>query len=165
METVEEEAKLGHLRNCELWLFTDNSTSESCFVKGSSSPPLLHELIVRLCNVEIEAGFTLHFVHVAGTRMIAQGTDRLSRGIPLEGVLTGKPMLDYVDLAKSATDRHPPLLEFVRSWTQKPKLKPLTAEEWFVEAHGIIGGCKDSHGVWIPKHANNGRLYLWVPPL
>ena len=33
VETVEEEAKLGHLRNCELWLFTDNSTSESCFVK------------------------------------------------------------------------------------------------------------------------------------
>ena len=102
---------------------------------------------MRLRRVEIEAGFTFHFVYVAGTRMIAQGTDGLSRGILLEGVLTGKPMLDYVDLAKSATDRYPPLLEFVRSWTQKPKLKSLTAEEWFVEDHGIIGGCKDSHGM------------------
>ena len=164
VETVEEEAELGHLKNCELWLFTDNSTSESCFVKGSSSSPLLHELIVRLRKVEIEAGFTLHFVHVAGTRMIAQGTDGLSRGMLLEGVLTGKPMLSYIDLAKSAIDRFPPLLEFVRSWTQMPKLEPLTPEEWFVEAHGIVGGFRDDHGIWIPKHARNGRLYLWAPP-
>ena len=93
VETVEEEAKLGHLRRTELWLFTDNSTAESCFARGNSSSKKLHELIVRLRKVEMEAGLNLQLVHVAGTRMIAQGTDGLSRGVLLEGVLSGKDML------------------------------------------------------------------------
>ena len=164
VETVEEEAQQGHLKGAELWLFTDNSTSESCFVKGSSSSPLLHELILRLRKVEVDVGFSLYFVHVAGTRMIDQGTDGLSRGMLLEGVLTGKAMLVYIDLAKTAIERHPPLLEFVRSIAEEPELEPLTTEQWFVEGHGIIGGKKDGHGVWIPEHALNGTKYLWVPP-
>ena len=40
----------------------------------------------------------------------------------------------------------------------------LTPKQWFVEAHGITGGKKDHHGVWIPDHANNGKFYLWAPP-
>ena len=31
VDTVSEEAKAGRLRNCEFFLFTDNSTAESCF--------------------------------------------------------------------------------------------------------------------------------------
>ncbi len=79
-DTVEEEATEGHLTNGELWLFTDNSTAESCFFGGGSSTKLLHELILWLRKAEMKYGFTLHVVHVAGTRMIAQGTDGLSRG-------------------------------------------------------------------------------------
>lgn len=164
VETVEEEAAMGHLRDCELWLFTDNSTAESCFAKGSSSSKLLHELVLRLRKAEMAAGFTLHLVHVAGTRMIAQGTDGLSRGVLLEGVLAGKDMLSFVDLAKTALERSPQLLEYVRSWTERPKLKALSPEEWFTRGHGMIGGNKDSHGIWIPDHAPNGETYLWSPP-
>ena len=164
VETVEEEASEGQLSNVELWLFTDNSTAESCYYKGSSTSPLLHELILRLRKVEIDIGFRLYMVHVAGTRMIAQGTDGLSRGMLLEGVLTGKSMLGYIDLAKGAIDRHPPLLNFVRSWSECPNLEVLTAEQWFVEGHGIVGGKRDHHGVWIPEHASNGQFYLWAPP-
>ena len=164
VETIEEEAAGGHLSQAELWIFTDNSTAESCFYKGSSTSPLLHELILRLKRAEMEYGFSLHFVHIAGTRMIAQGTDGLSRGMLLEGVLTGQPMLSYIELARGAIERHPPLLEFIRSWTEEADLTPLTPEEWFVEAHGIVGGAKDDHGIWIPKHTLNGRKYLWAPP-
>ena len=116
METVEGEARLGHLHGTELWLFTDNSTAENCFARGNSSSKKLHELIVRLRKVEMEAGLNLQLVHVAGTRMIAQGTDGLSRGALLEGVLSGKDMLAYVDLSKTAIERHPPLLEFLTFW-------------------------------------------------
>ncbi len=98
VDTVEEEANEGHLRDRELWLFTDNSTAESCFFRGGSSPKLLHELVLRLREAEMEHGFALHVVHVAGTRMIAQGTDGLSRGILLEGVVRGEDMLSFVDL-------------------------------------------------------------------
>ena len=129
VETVEEEAKLGHLRRTELWLFADNSTAESCLARGNSSSKKLHELIVRLRKVEMEAGLNLQLVHVAGTRMIAQGTDGLSRGVLLEGVLSGKDMLAYVDLAKTAQERHPPLLEFLKSWIDDKSLKVLKPEE------------------------------------
>ena len=164
VEAVEDEAKEGRLRGAELWLFTDNSTAESCFFRGSSKSKLLHALVIRLKKVEMETGMTLHVVHVAGTRMMAQGTDGLSRGVFLEGVMSGRDMLDFVDLAKGALERHPPLLRFIRSWAGDSNILPLTPEEWFVEGHGITGGHRDKHGMWIPDHARNGVTYLWAPP-
>ena len=164
VETVEEEAAQGHVRNCELWIFTDNSTAESCFHKGSSSSKLLHELVLRLRKVEMDSGMTLYVVHCAGSRMIAQGTDALSRGSLLEGVMAGRDMLGFVDLARSAVERHPPLLEFVRDVTGRPKLEALEPKDWFRRGHGIIGGYRDRHGVWIPQHRANGGTYLWSPP-
>jgi hypothetical protein len=47
----------------------------------------------------MEYEFTLHVVHVAGTRMIAQGTVGLSQGIFLEGVMRGEDMLSFMDLS------------------------------------------------------------------
>ena len=95
---------------------------------------LLHELVLRL--IELEYDLTLHVVHVAGsTRMIAQGTDGLSREIFLEGVVRGEDMLSFVDLLRSAIERHPGVLEFVKSWVA-PILgdsKVLVPEEWFRE--------------------------------
>jgi hypothetical protein len=163
VEAVEAEAAEGLLNDAELWLFTDNSTAESCWVNGSSSSRLLHELTVRLKIVEMTIGFSLHVVHVAGTRMIEQGTDGLSRGILTEGVLAGKDMLDYIDIAKSAPERHPPILDFVQSLLDDSMIH-LTAQDWFFKGHGITGGYRDLRGVWIPHHAPNGRCYLWTPP-
>ena len=50
--------------------------------------------------------------------MIAQGTDGLSRGSFLKGVMTGKDMLAYVDLAKGAIERQPTLVDYVQSWVK-----------------------------------------------
>jgi hypothetical protein len=44
-------------------------------------------LILHLRKAEMKYGFSLHVVNVAGTRMIAQGTDGLSRGIMMEGIV------------------------------------------------------------------------------
>ena len=78
VEAVEAEAAEGLLNDSELWLFTDNSMAESCWVSGSSSSRFLHKLTVRLKEVEMTVGFSLQVVHVAGTHMIEQGTDGLS---------------------------------------------------------------------------------------
>ena len=164
VETVEGEAAEDHMRECELWVFTDNSTAESCFHKGSSSSKLLHELVLRLRKVEMETGMTLYVVHCAGTRMIAQGTDALSRGSLLEGVMAGRDMLSFVDLAKSAVERHPPLLDFIREVTGRPRLEALEPRDWFFKGHGMIGGRRDKHGVWLPRHEKSGATYLWAPP-
>ena len=166
VDTVEEEANEGHLNESELWLFTDNSTAEGCFYRGGSSSKLLHELVLRLRKAELKYGFVLHVVHVAGTRMIAQGTDGLSRGILLEGVNKGEDMLLFIDLSRSAVERHTRVLNFVRSWLDPivGESKHLKPEEWFQEGHGIIGGEKDANGMWIPCHAGNGKAYIWTPP-
>jgi hypothetical protein len=164
VETVEEEATAGRLTNAELWLFTDNSTAEGCFAKGSSSSLLLHELVLRLRQTEMRADLKLHLVHVAGTRMIEQGTDGLSRGMMCEGVMAGRGMLDYIDIARSSVSRHPALVDYVRYWSGVQGLAPLTEEEWFNVGHGISGGMLDPRGIWIPSHAPNGRVYWWDPP-
>jgi hypothetical protein len=105
VDTVDEEAKEGYLGGDELWLFTDKFTTKSYFYQGGSSFELLHELVMHLTRkAEMKKSFSLHVVHVAGTRMIAQGTDGLSRRIMLEGVVQGKEMLSFVDLSKTAIE-------------------------------------------------------------
>ncbi len=74
-------------------------TAKGCFFHGGSSSKLLHELVLRLRKTEMEYDVTLHVVHVAGSRMIAQGTDGLSWGIFLEGVMREEDMLSFVDLS------------------------------------------------------------------
>ena len=164
VDTTEEEAKAGQLQDCEFFLFTDNSTSESCFYRGNSSSPLLHKEVVRLRRLEMDYGLTIWLIHVAGTRMIAQGTDGCSRGFLMEGVMAGTNMLMFVDLANTAFERHPPLLDWFRSWTENAELEPLTPEGWFEEAHGINGGKLDQHKVWMPLHCPTNNLFLWAPP-
>jgi hypothetical protein len=164
---VDEEVKEGILKGLELWMFTDNSTAKSCFYKGGSSSELLHELVLQLRKIELDHGFTLHMVHISGMHMIAQGTNGLSRGLFLEGVMVGRNMLSYVNLAKGAIKRQPKLVDYVQSWVRQAlcqEVKVLQVEEWFQEGHGILGGSKDSHRVWIPNHKPNGRVYLWNPP-
>lgn len=165
VETAEEEAAAGKLAGTEFFIFTDNSTAESSFYRGSSSSKLLHGLVLRLRLLEIKYSVIIHLIHVSGTRMIAQGTDGTSRGSLLEGVMAGENMLTFVDLSKSACDRQgPSLLSWIREWTRSTDLQPLSPEEWFVEGHGIIGGARNAHGIWIPMHEPGSRMHLWAPP-
>jgi hypothetical protein len=163
IESLEEEARAGRMVETEVFLCTDNSTTESAFYKGSSSSRKLHGLILKLHKLQMEFRLIIHLIHVSGKRMIAQGTDGCSRGVLMEGVMAGQDMLSFIDLAKTATERSPTLLPWIRSWTMNDKLEPLTPEDWFVGGHGIIGGHKDSHGVWIPDHEPAGNLHLWAP--
>ena len=163
VDTIESEARLGHLRNCILFIFTDNSTAESCFFRGSSSSPHLHADVLRLRKLEMEYAIACLLIHVSGKRMIAQGTDGLSRGSLMEGVMAGHDMLYFVDLSRTAIERHPPLLQWIREWTGQEALEPLTPEGWFEEGHGIVGGALDRRGVWIPHHGPGRKMFLWAP--
>lgn len=164
VEDTEQEAMAGNLSDAELFLFTDNSTAESAFYKGSSSSKLLHSLVLRLHKVAISNRLILHVIHVSGKRMIAQGTDGCSRGVLLEGVMAGKDMLTFVDLDKNAFERFSPLLNWIRSWYMDSSVSPLPPEGWFEEGHGITGGSPDKHGVWMPEHEPTGQTHLWAPP-
>ena len=120
-------------------------------------------LVLDLRSLEMTYGMTVHVIQVSGKQMIAQGTDGCSRGSLMEGVMAGHDMLSFVNLACTAVEHHPPLLDWVQSWTDRPKLEPLTPEQWFVEGHGITGGKLDNHRVWLPTHGRKNELFLWAP--
>jgi hypothetical protein len=167
VDVVEEEAHEGYLKGVELWLFTDISTAESCFHKGSSSSKILHESVLKQRKMEFEFDFTLYIVHVACTCMIAQVTDGLLQGVFLEGVLAGYSMLSFIDIARGALDCQPGLVHYLHDCVNQAlnqRTIILEIGNWFDRGHGILGGSKDQHDMWIPNHAENGRVYLWTPP-
>ena len=55
VESLEEEAATGNLGDAEVFMFTNNSTVESCAYKGSSTSPKLLSLIVRLREQMVQA--------------------------------------------------------------------------------------------------------------
>jgi hypothetical protein len=65
----------------------DKSTLEAVYHKGNTSSPRLFELMLKLRTLSLEVGFNVHLIHIAGTRMITQGTDGLSRGELQPGTL------------------------------------------------------------------------------
>jgi hypothetical protein len=161
-EKDDHKGKPEEMESVKIKLVAQTAMEEENRGSGPPMSKLLHELILRLKKAEICHGFILHLVHVAGTQMIAQGTDGLSRGLFLEGVLAGRDMLAFVDMSLPAIRQHLGVIELVQSWVEPVigRGRVLKEEEWFVEGHSIIGGCKDAHGIWIPMHAKNGRAYI-----
>jgi hypothetical protein len=86
------------IHDLELFMFTDNIVSENAFCRGTSSSPILFELVLWLRLLEMHGGWKLHVIHIAGKRMIQQGTDGLSRGDMMPGVMGGVDMLSLVPL-------------------------------------------------------------------
>jgi hypothetical protein len=90
----------------------------------------------------------IHLVHVAGTRMIWQGTDGLSRGDRNAGVMAGASMLSFVPLHLSALDRSENILPWVKLWcTMKNEMEliQLKYDDW-------------------PTALVSCGIYLWTPP-
>jgi len=128
---IEEAVEHKLLADCELFLFTDNSTAEAAFHKGTSTRKRLFDLILRLRSLQMHSGLHLHVIHVAGTRMQWQGTDDLSRGQLSTGALGGQDMLSYVPLHLSAIAREPALLPWVQSWLGVESVYWTTPFSWY----------------------------------
>ena len=76
----------------------------------------------------------LHLIHIAGTQMIACGIDGLSRGITIEGVMTGDQLLEHVPLHLGCMQRNKEIEPWIRSaWPTKEcsSLKHCTPEDWY----------------------------------
>ena len=84
-------------------------------------------------------GARFHLCHVSGTRMIAQGSDGLSRGNLSVGVMAGKSMLNFVPLHLGALARFPKLKGWIEEWTgMKGKLEWLEPKDWFDRGHDLL---------------------------
>jgi hypothetical protein len=159
-DAVKDGLSSGDLTHSELFVFTDNSTAEGAFYRGNTDSQMLFDLVLRLRQLDMSGLIKLHIVHVAGTRMIQQGTDGLSRGDLTEGVMQGISMLLYVPLNSSAIQRSPPTLDWIRSWAPNPSIVPLTPEEWFELGHGLAGGSYNHAGLWYPTPTHE-TCFLW----
>ena len=160
---LEDEAKEGNLEGAEVFMFTDNSTVESCAVRGTSSSPKLLSLVVKLRAMTTMYGVKLHIFHVAGTRMIAQGTDGVSRGYLALGVMAGEAMTAFIPIHLSAVDRSPGLVDWVKGWCGSNAML-LTPMGWFGEGHDISGWTIDDESGFDRPVLSEGRTYVWAPP-
>jgi hypothetical protein len=146
---VEQLVKEGRIkRGTELFIFTDNFVTESVFYKGAARSPYLHDLVERLRMLQLHGGLFVHMLWIAGTRMIDQGTDGLSRGDFSSGVMAGKDFLSFLPLDKSALDLSPKLAEWIgETLPGRHAWRTLSPKGWYTEGHG------DGHFLWAPPPA------------
>ena len=148
---VEEAGRDGHLSDCELFLFTDNTTAEGCYYRGTSNSRKLFELVLRLRKLQVEGDIFIHVIHIAGTRMIEEGTDGLSRGNINEGVMTGANILSYIPLHLNGRERQQELLSWILSVLEEKNseesYKCLTESEWYTT------GQTRNKCLWMPPPA------------
>jgi len=165
-EAVEHGVQSGRLQDCELFIYTDNSTAEAAFYKGNSDSRALFDLVVRLRWLYMTSGLQLHVSHTAGTRMIASGIDGLSRGNASEGLMlqpSATAFGSFVPLHLSAIQCSPDLLPWLRSWIPFRGITPLSPTDWFVQGHGLTGrGTATLAGGWDPELSPH-RWFLWDP--
>jgi hypothetical protein len=134
-----------NLGGFEIFMFTDNSTAEAAFWKGTSTSPKLFELVLTLKRLELDHDLILHVIHVSGKRMIAQGTDGLSRADHSEGVMQGRPIQDFVPLHLCPLEREPSLKNWIAQVTKGLDPTFLDPEGWYTTGHGR-------------------GTYIWTPP-
>jgi hypothetical protein len=144
---LELKVKEHDLRDCELFIFTDNTTAEAAFWKGSSKSRKLFELVLRLRTLELEADLIIHVIHVSGTRMIEQGTDGLSRADKSTGVMQGVRMEAFVPLHLSAFERSDSLRLWIAAATKDFGTVVLNKNDWFLAGQGL------GNFVWCPPPA------------
>jgi hypothetical protein len=135
VEALEGVVKQYDLDGSKIFISTDKTTAEAAFWKGSSRSKTLFELVLRLKVLEMEHDVMLHVVHVSGCRMIAQGTDGLSRADHSEGVMQGKDMRAFIPLHLAPLEREPMVKEWFDGVTNDLTFEWLAPADWFTKGH------------------------------
>jgi hypothetical protein len=139
---MRRQAESGALIGSALFFFTDNAVAELAIYKGSANSPKLHALLVELRLLQAKYGFRLIVCHCAGTRMIAQGTDGVSRGQLDEGVMNGTDMMSIIPLHLNAMKRSRDVEAWIKTWLGKEAwiktwlgkdAETLEPKDWFLE--------------------------------
>ena len=148
---LEEITKRTDCHGGEIFLFTDNAVAESVYNKGNSSSKRLFEGMLSIRKMAMTRDVRVHIVHVAGSQMIEQGTDGLSRGTHSQGVMRGMAMKAFIPLHLTALERSSSLAEWVESWWPERDGEHL---QWHVDPADWFDRChtKGNH-VWAPPPA------------
>ena len=134
VNAVKKAHSQGLLKDCELFLFTDNFVAKCGYYNGGSNRNKeLDDLVHELWNLQMSGDFTLNVYHVASTRMISCGVDRLSRGDKSEGIARGILVLKFIPIHLSAAERSPKVLDWIKGWWDESlgPLHHMSHEDWF----------------------------------
>jgi hypothetical protein len=126
---------------------TDDTTAEAACWKGKSKSEKLFDLVLRICLLEMNSDLIIHVIHLAGTCLMAQGTDGISRGDKSMGVMRGIPMEKFCPLHESAFERSPKLKTWLTVATKLLNSVFLEPEDWFRRGQG------SGNFVWSPAPA------------
>lgn len=161
--SLEAMGEQGLLDGVEVFFFTDNSTAEAIFYNGSSKNEALFRLVLRLHKLEMMYSCKIHFIHCSGKRMIAQGTDGLSRGNLTAGVMAGRTMTSFIPIHRNALERCDLLRPWLLSWlgTEAEFLDPI---DWSIRGHDIVKEKFESNidGMKLPVVKSGS--FVWSPP-
>eukprot|EP00957_Ditylum_brightwellii_P014648 1103738-Ditylum_brightwellii.AAC.1 len=116
VDMLEDKELGGRLEGVEVLIFTDNTTTEGAFYKCTLSSRHLYDQILHLNKMQLQHKCKVHIIHVAGTQMIAQGTNALSQGNLDEGVMKGQCMVSSVPINKSALSICDNLKPWIETW-------------------------------------------------
>jgi hypothetical protein len=120
------------IHDMDLFIFTDKMVSENAFYRGTSSSPILFELVLRLRLLEMHGGCKLHVTHIFVKRIIQQGKDGLSQGDMISDVMEEVEILSFFPLGKRADERSGSLKRWVHTWWKSDSpARWLTPEGWF----------------------------------
>ena len=132
VEAMEAHVRNRKLRDCEVFLLTDNLVAENSFYKGTSSSETLFGLVPRLRKLELEGDIILHMIHVSGKRMIASRVDVLSKRDTTKGVMKENCVLSYFPFHLGSEQRITELLPWINSWwSEEEPLVHLSSDGWF----------------------------------
>jgi hypothetical protein len=144
LEMLHAQGKL--VPEIEYFIFTDNFVTESCHTKSTARSRELFELMLRIHKLQLHGGVFIHVIWYAGTRMIENGIDGLSRGDFSNGIMSGGAMLDYVPIGKTALERRPSLVDLLRT------LAPPAVEFTLLEP-----------SMWFTKPFHEDGVFVWTP--
>ena len=109
--------KTSHIKEgSEVFVCTGNMVIKQTYTKGSSKSPKLHNLIIELRQLEMEGKLIIHFIWIAGTRMVAQGTDALSWGAILTSSMAVAQFLRLLPLDQTTFELQRNLRTQVEGW-------------------------------------------------
>ena len=145
-QQAERQGRRSALWRTRIYHFTDNVVSESILTKGASSSPKLQQLLREIAYEQQLQQCDVTPIHVAGKRLIAQGTDGLSRGQTRAGALSGTTA--DVNTYNSLVARPQPVPMELRAWA---------AQRWPSQAY------LQHPDQWDAGHVR-GADTLWMPP-
>ena len=122
----------GLLRDCELFLFTDNFVADCAYYKGSSLTRSLFLLVFRLRKIQMAGDVIINLNNISGKRMIASDIDGLSRRVYNKGVVRVNPMLKWLHVHVIAVDISLELIPWIKSWWKRNEdLTHQYPNEWY----------------------------------